>query len=82
MKVNDGIAEMVLFPNPAYDKVLINIPFMDEVDVFNLLGEHIYHVDANREAVNLDVSPFDNGIYIIQVRQLKNIYYEKLIVLH
>ncbi len=82
VKVNDGIAEMVLFPNPAYDKVLINIPFMDEVDVFNLLGEHIYHVDANREAVNLDVSPFDNGIYIIQVRQLKNIYYEKLIVLH
>ena len=79
IKEND---KMILFPNPASDKVVIHIPSIDEVDVFNLLGEHIVHINANREAVELDVSQFNDGIYIIQAKQLKNSYYEKLIVVH
>ncbi len=76
---NDG---MILFPNPASEKVTVNCAIIDEVDVFNLYGDHVAHADANREAVELDVSQFADGIYIIQVRQMKNLYYEKLIIVH
>ena len=78
-KENDQVA---LFPNPASDKVTIDIPFIEGVDVFNLYGEHIIHITANREAVELDVSSFPDGVYIIQVRQMKNLYHEKLVVQH
>ena len=74
--------EVILFPNPTSDKVEVYLPFIDELYVFNLLGEQLYHVNANREAVELDVSQFPNGIYIIQVRQLKKLYFEKLVVQH
>ena len=74
--------KLVLFPNPAHEKVKINIPYIDNVAVFNLLGECIYQVNANREDIELDVSQFDTGIYIVKVKQLKNLYYEKLIVVH
>ena len=78
-KENDQVA---LFPNPASDKAIINIPFIEEVDVFNLYGDHLIHIKANREAIELDVSSFPDGVYIIQVRQMKNLYHEKLIVQH
>ena len=76
---NDG---MILFPNPASEKVTVNCAILDEVNVFNLFGDRVAHVDANREAVELDVSQFADGIYIVQVRQMKNLYYEKLIIVH
>ena len=78
-KENDQVS---LFPNPASDKAIIDIPFMEEVDVFNLYGDHIINIIANREAVELDVSSFPDGIYIIQVRQMKNLYHKKLVVQH
>ena len=82
VKVKNFEDEVVMFPNPASDMVEINISFIDEVEVFNLLGERICHIKANHEAVNLDVSKFPAGIYIVQVKQLKNFYVEKLIVGH
>lgn len=74
--------QVTLFPNPASDKVEIYMPFIDEVNLFNLLGESVFRVKANREAVELDLSSFPNGIYIVQVRQLKNLFYKKLVVQH
>lgn len=74
--------DIILFPNPACDKVKIYLPFIDEVDIFDLFGEHICHIEANREAVELDVSQFTDGVYVIQVKQLKNLYHKKLIIRH
>jgi hypothetical protein len=82
VKVKNLEDEVVMFPNPASDMVEINISFIDEVEVFNLLGERICHIKANREAVKLDVSDYPAGVYIVQVKQLKNLYFEKLIVGH
>ena len=82
VRVKNEEDKVNMFPNPASDKVEINLPFIDEVEVFNLLGERICHIKANHEAVNLDVNKFPAGIYIVQVKQLKNFYVEKLIVEH
>ena len=82
VKVKNLEDEVVMFPNPASDMVEINISFIDEVEVFNLLGERICHIKANREAVKLDVSDYPAGIYIVQVKQLKNLYFVKLVVGH
>ena len=74
--------QVTLFPNPASSKVKIYMPFIDEVNLFNLLGEPVFHVKANREVIELDLSSFSDGIYIVQVRQLKNLFYKKLVVQH
>lgn len=82
VSVKEENDKVVLFPNPTSDKTTIYTPFIDEVDVFNLFGEHLAHIKANREAVELDLSSFPDGVYIIQVRQLKNLYHEKLMIRH
>ncbi len=74
--------ETTLFPNPANDKVEIYMPLIDEVEVFNFLGVRIDNVKAERKVVELDISNYPPGVYIVHVRQLNNHYYKKLIIQH
>jgi hypothetical protein len=74
--------EMVLYPNPANDEVEIYMPLIDEVEIFNLLGEQVCHVEAHRKAVVLDASHYASGVYIVRVRHMKNYSYKKLVVNH
>ena len=55
---------------------------IDEVVVFNMLGEPIDRIGAQREGVMLDVSHYDNGVYIVMVRVLSHQYYTKLVIQH
>ena len=69
-------------PNPASDHVEIFMPLIDELELLNLNGERITHVKGHRQTVELDVSPFPNGVYIVHIRCLDKHYYSKLIVNH
>ena len=74
--------KVTLYPNPASDKAEVYLPFIDAIEVFNLFGERQCHIDANRESVLLDVSILPDGVYIVQVKQLNNLYHKKLVVQH
>ena len=82
VQIANTTEEMVLYPNPANDKVEIFMPLLDEVEIFNLLGEPMTRVMANRQPVQLDVSHYDSGIYIVHARQLHNHSYKKLVINH
>ena len=82
VKVRTDKGEMVVCPNPANDKVIISMPLIDEVEILNLFGQPIDHVDAHREAVEIDVSRYVNGVYIVHVREMSKHSYKKLIVRH
>lgn len=82
VKISNATDEIVLFPNPASDKVEIYMPFIDEIEVLNLLGEPKERITTNRQPVLLDVSDYDSGVYVVHVRQMFNHYYKKLVVRH
>ena len=73
---------MVLYPNPASDRVDITAQHIEEIEVYNLLGERIYRIATGRDTVGLDVSHYTNGIYIVHMKWLNNHYYKKLVVQH
>ena len=74
--------DICLFPNPANDIVNIYKKNIDEVRVFNVFGEPVERVSAQRENTVLDVSQYENGVYIVMVRVINNRYYTKLIIQH
>ena len=82
VKVYNEDDEIILYPNPTGDQVEVYMPLIDEVEVFNLLGEPIERVLADRQPVRLDVSRYVDGVYVIHVRQMKKHHYKKLIVRH
>lgn len=74
--------DMFMFPNPANDIVNIYKKNIDEVLIFNTLGQPLKHISGQRKNLALDVSKFEDGVYIVMVRALNNRYYAKLIVQH
>ena len=74
--------EIVIYPNPANDKVEIYTPLIDEVEVFNIFGIRLEQVKAERNAVTLDVSHYTNGVYIFHIRELNNHKYRKIVIQH
>ena len=82
VQVQNEMDDVILYPNPARDKAHVFLPYIDEVEVFNLLGVRIEHIQAHRNPVELDLSHYDNGIYIVCVKQLNNSFYKKFIVQH
>ena len=82
VKVNNEDDEIILYPNPAGNLVEVYMPLIDEVEVFNLLGEPIERVSANRQPVQLDVSRYADGVYIVHARQMKKHHFKKLVIQH
>ena len=76
----DTTKRLMLYPNPANDRVTVDMYEIDEVELYDLFGKCLVHVDANRHAVALDLSQYPSGVYIVVVKQLKNLYHEKLFV--
>ena len=79
-----GLSEnkIIIYPNPANDKVEIYAPLIDEVEVFSLFGVCVEHIMAKRNVVTLDVSHYPNGVYIIHTRQLNKHNYDKFVIQH
>ena len=82
VKIINEADEIVLYPNPADNKAEIYKPLIDEVEVFDLLGVRMDRIDTNRQLVELDVSHYTNGVYIVHIRCLNNHYFQKLVVRH
>ena len=78
----DSGDEILIYPNPANDRVEIYAPLIDEVEVYDLYGFRMEQIEAGREAVTLDVSHYTNGVYFVHVRQLSKHDYRKLVIRH
>ena len=82
VKIIKETDETVLYPNPANNRIEIYKPLIDEIEVFNLYGVCVDHIDAHRQLVVLDVSHYTCGVYVIHIRCLNNHYFHKLIIRH
>jgi photosystem II stability/assembly factor-like uncharacterized protein len=81
-KVENG--ELTLFPNPAQETVVIHYPpagtAKTEFKVFDIMGKEIYSGILTKSEVSLNLSPYPNGIYFIQVATGSQVITKKLIV--
>jgi hypothetical protein len=74
-------AIMSVFPNPTTGNV--NVLLNGEsntVAVYNILGETIYSQNTSSKNLNIDLSSFENGIYLLEVNKGNNRYFRKLVL--
>lgn len=72
-----------IFPNPASHYLTINVISRGEIDVtiFNSLGKRVYAMKSwNDSSINVNLSDFNNGVYIVQVEESGQSRTKKLIV--
>ncbi|MCK8481120.1 T9SS type A sorting domain-containing protein [Psychroserpens algicola] len=56
------------FPNPVKDVLTLNSPrAIDNVEVFNVLGQRIIAIDSQNTIQNIDMSNVQSGAYLVKV---------------
>jgi uncharacterized repeat protein (TIGR03803 family) len=70
--------QIIVYPNPANNKIIIQANQITDVKLLDLLGKQITNTKAN----DVDVSNLINGIYFVQVQTNNSNYIQKIIVQH
>ena len=75
--------EVLIYPNPAYDNITIEVLSTDEFEVtlFNGIGQSIYsekHFSNNKAVIN--VSDWASGSYVVEVKYEQKRYVYHLII--
>jgi len=76
-------SEINIYPNPAKDFVRISMGNQYQnarIQIFNSLGQTIVDKGVMDKYCVIDISYFDQGIYLILIRSGNNIWTEKLVV--
>lgn len=70
-----------VYPNPANNQVTIASSLnMEKVEIFNMVGQKVYEVNASGNAVSVDVSNFNTGTYVTKIHTDAGIATKKVIV--
>ena len=79
---NIGI-KLKIFPNPTDDILIVEIFALSygeiHLSIFNVFGETIYRDDFSSEKYSIDVSGFARGLYIVEIKDEKNIARRKFV---
>ena len=78
--VNENDRRVSIFPNPAIDAVTIQCEGLQKVTIFNSIGQMLFTSEANGNQLQIDLSEFQVGYYIIQARTKNSVMTKKLIV--
>jgi hypothetical protein len=78
-----------LFPNPASDKVFIELEFNREmettVEIFDLTGKKVYSSyfgEISSRNIEIATSQFQNGLYVLRVNTGEEILSKKIVISH
>ncbi|MCQ2320036.1 MAG: M20/M25/M40 family metallo-hydrolase [Bacteroidales bacterium] len=65
------VQEITVFPNPASDRINIKAEGLQNVTVYDMMGQKIVFCPASSDDFAMDVNGFKSGLYLFAV-QLKN----------
>ena len=71
-----------LFPNPSNDKIYITNENqkIQQLKIYNNLGDLVYENNSNQLHYSIDVSPFSKGLYYVNVLSFDAILTKKIMV--
>ena len=62
-----------VFPNPASDYLIIETTEKTFIEILNIEGQLLKRLEANGNKINVDISMFSSGVYIIKATTDKGI---------
>ncbi|MCP4311340.1 MAG: T9SS type A sorting domain-containing protein [Bacteroidetes bacterium] len=69
-----------VYPNPARDKVYIEVPESSVVEIYTMMGQLVYSNDHLPERIEIELSDWETGIYLVRIKSCTKIYSQTLII--
>lgn len=67
LSVNENAFNVKLYPNPTSGQLDIEAVGMTSISVYDLLGQCLMQIPVDNSQTTLDLSPLQNGIYLVKV---------------
>jgi hypothetical protein len=77
--------QLLLYPNPSDGKITIDIPEGNNkadhhIIIYNSVGSLVWQKSTFNDMVNIDISSFPKGMYLVRVYDKEKTYKEKIIL--
>lgn len=79
----ENIPDFSVQPNPSNGIFIIKLKngtVHSRLNVYNVLGENIHHAQLNSDAVEIDLSSMNDGIYLLSIETQQFVQTQKLVV--
>jgi N-acetylneuraminic acid mutarotase len=76
----EKLSKIKIFPNPVQDYITIEseIEEIEEILLYDIKGTEILRINGNENP--LDISTFENGVYVLQINTSGEVFREKIII--
>ena len=83
----DDVAEQEMalvsvFPNPADQNLMVEAEDMTYVAIYNMLGQQVFASECNGNELNVNVSGWSEGIYMMKVQTSEGVVSHRVSIVH
>ena len=82
LAVMENTIDARLYPNPANSSINVEAAGIEEVTVCNALGQTVYRYNGSADALNINTSGFEAGIYMVNVKSHEGNAKVRIIIMH
>lgn len=79
-EIQHNSSTMNVFPNPAKNQITISAKGMNNVKIYDIVGQEVMNVSVKEDEITLDVVDFANGVYFISVETANGLISKKIII--
>ena len=80
--MENEVQRVSLFPNPADQSINIEVEGMTHVTVYNMLGQFVYDADVEGDMMKINVSDWNEGIYLIRIESAQGQLSRRVSIVH
>jgi len=79
---NISTSHINLYPNPVSDILRVKISFgnINHINIYGINGKLYRKYNINHGSVELDLSSFESGVYVIKIQTASELFVRKIII--
>lgn len=79
-EIQHNSSTMNVFPNPAKNQITISAKGMNNVKIYDIVGQEIMNASVKEDEITLDVENFANGVYFVSVETVNGLISKKIVI--
>ena len=76
------MASINVFPNPADHSLKVEAEGMSHVEIYNMLGQQVFVSECDGNELNVSVSNWSEGIYVMKVQTAEGVMSRRVSIVH